>query len=281
MASAAAGNPAGFAPRTAAVRPQAKTPGVAWASLVLSVGSLVLGPFGFIPGIICGHIAQRRLKRDVRLGGRGVARAGLLVGYGFLVLSVVFLAVFATLFVKTAKQIQQQTIFSGNSAPGGQASPAASMASGPVADSDAWKTDLQGISIPNTPLTGRVHGQSFICDHAEMSPALKPCFLTLQHGEGLQGDQKITLIIPDGIEGRSINLLNTGQIPADQDYRVAILWRANGQYHPQQFTRAQNGFVVRLECEPRAQDRIKGRIYLCLGDEQHSYVAGSFDAKLR
>jgi len=112
---------------------------------------------------------------------------------------------------------------------------------------------------------------------------VRPIFLTLRQGEGLQGDLKITLIIGDrvGLGGRTLDLPTTSDIPAGEDYRVEIIWRENGQYHPQEFTRTQGGFVLHLECQPRVLSRIKGRIYLCLGDEQKSFVAGSFDATLQ
>jgi len=149
--------------------------------------------------------------------------------------------------------------------------------------SDAWKLDLSAVAIPKDPLSGRMHGRRFVCDLAEVSPSATPRFLTLQQGEGAQGDLKITLIIPDrnGLEGRTINLPTAAAIPAEGDYRVSILYQENGEYHSQQFTRNQAGFVLRLECEQRSRKRIKGRIYLCLGDDQKSYVAGSFEAKLR
>jgi hypothetical protein len=78
-----------------------------------------------------------------------------------------------------------------------------------------------------------------------------------------------------------VNLLTTADIPADQDFRVDLLTRENGSYVSKQFSRIQGGFVMKLECQQRVGDRIKGRIYLCCGDEQRSYAAGSFEAKLR
>ena len=54
-----------------------KTSGLAIASLVLS---LVL-PIGCIPAIVCGHIALRRIEKVPALRGRGLALAGLIIGY--------------------------------------------------------------------------------------------------------------------------------------------------------------------------------------------------------
>ena len=60
-----------------------KTSGLAIASLVLSF----FGPFGCIPAVICGHVANAKIKQNPSLGGAGLAKAGLILGYLFLVSS--------------------------------------------------------------------------------------------------------------------------------------------------------------------------------------------------
>jgi hypothetical protein len=71
-----------FPPRAepAPVGPR-KTSGLALASVICSAGSFILIPFGFIPGIICGHMARKRLAHEPLLGGAGLAKAGLILGY--------------------------------------------------------------------------------------------------------------------------------------------------------------------------------------------------------
>lgn len=61
------------------------TSGLAIASLVFSL----IVPFGCIPAIVCGHIALRRIKKDPRVHGRGLALAGLIIGYAILGLFIV------------------------------------------------------------------------------------------------------------------------------------------------------------------------------------------------
>ena len=68
-----------------------QTSGIAIASLVLSILSILVGPLGFVPGIVLGHIAKSELKKHPELGGHGYAKAGLIVGYGFLVMGVLLL----------------------------------------------------------------------------------------------------------------------------------------------------------------------------------------------
>ena len=63
----------------------ARTSGLAIASLVLSLAI----PFGCIPAIVCGHIALRKIEKDAMIQGRGLALAGLIIGYVVLVLFIV------------------------------------------------------------------------------------------------------------------------------------------------------------------------------------------------
>lgn len=90
--------PAPAAPRL--VPPPPRTNGLAIASLALSVASVLVGPLGFVPGIICGHLARARIAKTAGLGGRDLALAGLIIGYVFLGLTVVGLAVFLLFVAK-------------------------------------------------------------------------------------------------------------------------------------------------------------------------------------
>jgi len=57
---------------------------LAVVSMVLSLSSVLIGPFGFLPGIVCGHLALSRLRREPQVGGAGATATGLAAGYGFL-----------------------------------------------------------------------------------------------------------------------------------------------------------------------------------------------------
>ncbi len=66
---------------------QPQTCGLAIASLVLGICSFVLNCLTALPAVICGHLALGRIKRSGDgLTGRGLAIAGLVLGYLFLAL---------------------------------------------------------------------------------------------------------------------------------------------------------------------------------------------------
>jgi len=61
-------------------------------SLTASCLSLLVGPVGCLVGIVCGHLARREIKKHPKLGGAGIALAGLIVGYIFLAIFLLMLA---------------------------------------------------------------------------------------------------------------------------------------------------------------------------------------------
>src|SRR6266850_1968484 len=64
--------------------PQRKNSGLAIASLILGIAGIALcfGPIAGIPAVICGHIAQSKIRESGGLlSGSGLATAGLVTGY--------------------------------------------------------------------------------------------------------------------------------------------------------------------------------------------------------
>jgi len=51
------------------------------ASLILSITGLISWQLGSIPGIICGHCALRKYKSATAQEGRGMAKAGIIIGW--------------------------------------------------------------------------------------------------------------------------------------------------------------------------------------------------------
>jgi hypothetical protein len=81
---------AGHAAGPAVVTPVARTNGFAIASLACGLGQFMAGPLATIPAIIFGHMARSQIRRTGEQGA-GLALAGLVLGWGAVILGVVVL----------------------------------------------------------------------------------------------------------------------------------------------------------------------------------------------
>lgn len=101
--------PPGYEPQTP--MPKRKTPGVAIASLVCGILSWVcVGLLAAIPAVITGHLALGRIKRSAgALAGRGLAIAGLILGYTSIVAMIAVIVLFFTLVVPMIKEESSRT----------------------------------------------------------------------------------------------------------------------------------------------------------------------------
>ena len=77
----------------AASRPQ-QPPDHLSALAVASLICSVFVPLGSIPGIICGHQAKKRMRRNIFLVGERMANAGLLISYSVLVATLTLAGIF-------------------------------------------------------------------------------------------------------------------------------------------------------------------------------------------
>jgi hypothetical protein len=84
------GRPAFTSPVLAA--PRAKTNVLAVTSLACGVGQFMFGPLATIPAIVLGHMARREIKRTGEQGA-GMALAGLLLGWGAVILLVALITI--------------------------------------------------------------------------------------------------------------------------------------------------------------------------------------------
>jgi hypothetical protein len=88
---------AAIAPHLASASGESSAKKISALALISFVCSFGLGA-GSIPGIFCGHLATARIRRDPSLTGNGLAKAGLIVSYSFLFLTLAFLAAGFTVF---------------------------------------------------------------------------------------------------------------------------------------------------------------------------------------
>jgi hypothetical protein len=80
-----------------AVTPVASTNGLAIASLACGIGQFAFGPLATIPAIVLGHMARSQIRRTGEQGA-GLALAGLILGWGAVILGVILLVVGLAVF---------------------------------------------------------------------------------------------------------------------------------------------------------------------------------------
>ena len=264
-----------------------KTSGLAIASLVCSVLSIVTC-VGWLPGIICGHLAKSRIRRNSSLKGSGLATAGLFIGYLMLLAEVGTTAIYMWRISAAVKQgfaevqhnvatnkfviteTQSMTV-SNNNEPVEPAAPApVATATHPHVEAVAagWSADLRAVPIPNHPVSGKLHGTDFVLKGA-----------TFRNGE-------LKLTAPNGlvldiyrlgasVEGQNYEVQTTDDSSVNP--RARMTWNEGDVEMTATFSK---GYAMKLQFAQANKQRVAGKIYLCFPDEAKSYVAGTFEARL-
>lgn len=99
--------------------PAAKTSGWATASLILGVLSIFLSCLTGIPGFVCGVLGLRRIRESERVGssrlsGRGLAKAGITLSIGSVVLQAVIVPLLLLSAVDAAREAGRRSSCSNN-----------------------------------------------------------------------------------------------------------------------------------------------------------------------
>jgi hypothetical protein len=260
----------------AAARASARTSGLAVASLICSLSSLVLC-VGWLPGIICGHLAKARIRRDPTLKGRSLATAGLIISYATLLFAIGLAAsavLWGSAIFKNAYQ-QAEQIMATNKIVSAQVQTQPETVSNndeqvqvTQATSSAWTMDVKDAQIPDSPVSGQIHGQNFAFKRAIFHAgnlrftSANGAEYVLIHGLGQD-------IANNTFE---VDSNSTGDSP-----KVEIAWGENGQKNTQNFA---SGYALELKFDPAQKRKVHGHIYLCLPDDSKSYLVGAFTATL-
>ncbi len=270
---------AAVAARQPAPPPQQKTSGLAIASLVCSVGSLIILPLGFIPGIICGHMAKKKIAATPGLLGSGLAKAGLIVGYvalGLNVLAVIALTAFFLFFAVRMKQAAPYATRSPQTVSRTHpraAAPAEKETTDTEPDGSGWAMNLAGVEFPSGAVTGRIQGQPFKMEKV----TLQGGWLKFSEGKDFFADREMDVVL---FENDVIRLSGrTFTVPKKEfgtNPHIWMKWKPEGENAPKQrcFT---DRYALRLEFGQLSGGKLPGKIYLCLPDLEKSFVAGSFE----
>src|SRR5438874_8527575 len=96
-------------PQPAVAQTVPRSPAVAIWSLILAVLSFTCGwLFTAIPAVICGHVARSKIRKSGgALGGKGIATAGLILGYIALVLCIMGIPLLVSMIQSDRERLQR------------------------------------------------------------------------------------------------------------------------------------------------------------------------------
>jgi len=143
----------------------------------------------------------------------------------------------------------------------------------PASDAD-WALNLDAVTnLPDAPVSGRIHTNNFIIERAYFSTNG-----TLTLRSGTHGPVEFGVLISftgaqaESLSGQTLNVTTN----ADKAAKVSLRWKDDtGTVQKNNFD---NGYAMRLEFGALSNNRLPGKIYLCLPDDEKSYLMGSFNA---
>jgi hypothetical protein len=266
--------------------PSERTSRLAIASLVCSLASLVIC-VGWLPGIICGHLAKSRIRRDPSLKGAGLARAGLTIGYLILMLEAGAATVWIWSFsaaVKHGIENVQNDLATNNLIVTQTQSTTVSNASQPVEPvkpepvaahnqqmepaTSGWTSDISKVSFPGHPASGKLHGIDFTLKTA----SFRNGDLKISSTNGMQLD---VFRLGASIEGHSYEIQPDDAGSANPHIRMT--WNEGGAIQTATFNK---GYGMKLQFDQAKNRTVSGKIYLCIPDDSKSVVAGTFEVRL-
>ena len=163
-------------------------------------------------------------------------------------------------------------------------------------DGSGWLADLEGVSIPDAPVSGRVQGLSFTAKGIEMDPSFGTLEFSYDNSDTTRSRAAFEQIIlslrwdnehdPGKFSGRTfvVQKDDTISIQPQGDWKlekpdVRMVWNEPGG-KPQDSMRESYKYALRLEFGELKNGKLPGRIYLCVLDRNKSFIRGKFVANV-
>ena len=145
----------------------------------------------------------------------------------------------------------------------------------PPANDTNWMLNLDGVTIPDSPAAGRIHGQDFLAERASFSTN---GILTIRAGTRGAFEFGLTVSFSgatiETLAGKTFNIATNVTKAA----RLTLRSRDGSQAMRDNFD---GGYAMRLEFGTLVNNRLPGKIYVCTPDETKSYIAGTFNIEIR
>ncbi len=143
-----------------------------------------------------------------------------------------------------------------------------------------WIEELTDVEFPKTKASGKLHGEIFTMDRAEIQQGT----LSLRQGTGFFADKewKVFLFANDisRLEGHFLTIESEDTEPVKNMPHVYMSWKENSKDLPKTKTWTGN-YIIKLKFGQVSNGKIPGQIYLCVPDMKRSFVAGTFEAVIK
>ncbi len=139
-----------------------------------------------------------------------------------------------------------------------------------------WRADLEGVNIPASPAAGMIHGEPFRVQDAMLENGI----LTLRQGQNFFADREIKIFTFKSMEEEPYGTVFRATTKHKYGVPHVHLSRMEKGKNLPKIKIYSGGYSMVLRIGQREGDFVPGSIYVCLPDEQHSFVAGSFRAKI-
>jgi len=144
-------------------------------------------------------------------------------------------------------------------------------------DAPVWLADISKAKVPQKPAVGRIHGEPFTIERAELQGGT----LSLRQGHEFFADLEFKLFLfvdsYTKLENQFLDIFDEENPPTKTVPHVYISWKPDAKSLPK--TKSWTGdYLIHLKFGQMKNHRLPGEIYLCLPDMKQSFVAGTFDA---
>lgn len=138
-----------------------------------------------------------------------------------------------------------------------------------------WTTNLANLIIPTNAAYGKITTNEFKYDTARVDNGI----LALRQGKEVIPDMELGVFFGmrpgESLSGKTIEVLPQARVAP----RVWKKWKVAGKTALQQKVYSK-GYAMKLEFGEVSEDKVPGKIYISMPDEEQSAVAGSFVASV-
>jgi hypothetical protein len=138
-----------------------------------------------------------------------------------------------------------------------------------------WTLNLGAATIPDSTAAGRIHGEHFTCEHA----VLEGNALTLRQGGRGAPELGVAVFLRGNRNENWAGQIVSVAADKNNGPHVRLHWKNESEPAGTQVFKT--GYALRIEFGQRSDNRLPGKIYLCVPDELKSYVMGTFKAEIR